>query len=329
MAVGTDFVKAVPMHQYAKGMEEGSMERNFIEEFTAESDIMHQFPMKPEPTGEYQFEKTAELPTVAFRALHEDGNISSGKTTIHKDGTFIMDEYIRVDRALVDRQGDRARSKQERMKAAAMSRNWTDVFLKGDNQTNQREPNGLQNRLTTADTNLFHNNTGSGGGPLSLEKLDVAMVSVNRASHIICSRDLLPYWMKAARDPNLTNSTIVLKENDPLGRVNLNGDPMPRMFYNGLPILWGYEPEEGAGILPFTEVGTGGGGAVTSSIYIVSFGDERLFGIESTPLKVTDEGQVPGSPYLSTHAKWDWGIVKEHSRAASRLTSITKAAFVA
>jgi hypothetical protein len=64
----------------------------------------------------------------------------------------------------------------------------------------------------------------------------------------------------------------------------------PTFFYNGLRILWGYGPDDGAVILPFTEVGAGGGAAQTSSLYVVAYGDERTFAIEGTPLSVEDEG---------------------------------------
>ncbi|MEM7428446.1 MAG: major capsid protein [Pseudomonadota bacterium] len=321
--------KAVSLIEYGKGYEEGSLERAFIETFAATSDVMGALMIKGADRGEYKFRRTAELPTVKFRGFNEAGNESTGKTTIHAEGTFLMDEYIKVDRAEIDRLGEGERMKQERLKIIAMSRHWTDTFLKGDNQSDQREPNGLQNRFTVADTTLFHNSTASGGGALSLEKLDVAMTAVNGVTHLICSRDLLPYWMKAARDPNLTNSTIVLDKTDPLGRVNLRGEPMPYIEYNGVPLLFGYEPDDGGVILPFTEVGTGGGAAQTSSIYPVAMSDERTFGIESTALQVRDEGQLQGSPFVSTHVKWDWGLVNEHPRSGARLTSITKAAFVA
>lgn len=320
--------KAVSLIEYGKGFDEGTLERAFIETFTATSDVMGAFMIKGVSKGEYKFRRTAELPAVKFRGFNEPGNESTGKSTIHSEGTFLMDEYIKVDRAEVDRLGEGERMKQERMKIISMSRHWTDTFLKGDNAADQREPNGIQNRFTRSDINLFHNSTASGGGPLSLEKLDIAMTAVNGVTHLINSRDLLPYWMAAARDPNLTNTTIVLDKKDPLGRVNLRGEPMPYIEYNGVPLLFGYEPDEGGVILPFTEVGAGGGAAQTSSIYPIAMSDERTFGIESTPLQVRDEGQLQGSPFLSTHVKWDWGLVDEHPRSGARLTSITKAKFV-
>jgi hypothetical protein len=319
--VDTNFAQAVPLIEYAKGLPEGTMERAFVETFAAESDVAAVFPMMPATNGLYKFRRTASLPTVAFRGYNEPGNQSSGTTTRHTEGVFLQDEYIRVDRAEVDELGEMERVKQERMKIIAMSRNFTNVLLQGDNSSEPREPNGLQARCNTLGATLIHNSASSGGGALSLGKLDEAIEMVNRPSHIIATRTLRPKFTAAARSPTLTNSTIILDDKDPLGRKV--------MSYNGLPILWGYEPDDGADILPFAEVGSGGGSAVTSSIYVASLGRERFFGIEGVPLKVTDEGQVQGVPVLSTHVKWDIGFVFEHPRSAARLTSITNAAIVA
>jgi hypothetical protein len=48
----------------------------------------------------------------------------------------------------------------------------------------------------------------------------------------------------------------------------------------------------------------------------VACGDERTFAIEGTSLNTKDEGTVPGSPFFSRHAKWDWDIVNEHPRSS-------------
>jgi hypothetical protein len=95
------------------------------------------------------------------------------------------------------------------------------------------------------------------------------------------------------------------------------------MRYKGLPILFGYEPDDSPDMLPFSEVGAGGGAAQTASIYCVSLRDGGLYSIEQTPLTVRPEGQLIGAPFNSTHIKWDWGIAREHPRAVARLTSVT------
>jgi hypothetical protein len=124
----------------------------------------------------------------------------------------------------------------------------------------------------------------------------------------------------AARNSTLTGNQFTA-DTDNIGRKVRR--------YKDLPILFGYEPDDSPDLLPFTEVGSGGGGAVTSSIYCASLRDGGFYIIEQTPMSVMAEGTVPGAPFDSTHIKWDLGFAKEHPRAVARLTSLTAATIVA
>ena len=264
--------------------------------------------------------KTAELPTVKNRAFNEPGNESSGKFEEFHEDTFLMDEYIKVDRALIDRYGPSHRSKQERLKTIAMSQHATRLIISGDNLAEPREPDGLKARATELNVDLFHNSVASGGAPLSLVNLDTVIRMVRKPTHIIMPRSFMPKWDAAARSPTLTNA-MVTTDTDDLGRRVVK--------YGGLPILYGYEPDDSPDLLTFGEVATGGGSAVTASIYVASFSQDGFYLIEQTPLKVTDEGQLAGVPFQSTHVKWDWGLMREHPRSIARLTSVTNAAITA
>lgn len=312
--------KPIWLVDYAKGLPENSLERPFVETFAAESDVLRALPILPATMGIREATRATELPTVKNRAFNEAGNESSGKFEIHQEDTFLMDEYIKVDRALIDRYGPNHRSKQEKLKITAMSQHATRIILKGDNSTEPREPDGLQTRCKTLNVDLFHNSVASGGGPLSLLNLDILVRSVRNATHLIFPRELMPYCDAAARDPALTNAMFT-NEPDDLGRKVTK--------YGSLPILYGYEPDDSPDLLPFIEVGTGGGAAQTASIYCVSFTQDGFYAIEQTKLSVKDEGQLPGVPFESTHIKWDWGMMREHPRSTARLTSITKAKIIA
>jgi hypothetical protein len=183
---------------------------------------------------------------------------------------------------------------------------FTQKLIKGDTTSNPREPSGLQARCNTLAINLFHNSASSGGAALSLANLDLLYWSVNRPTHWMVPRGLMPYFDIAARSSTLTNQTLAYTKDDFGRRI---------MAYKGLPILFGYEPDDSPDMLPFTEVASGGGGAVTGSIYLASFRDGGLYGIEQTALNVEPEGRIVGAPFESTHIKWDWGIAREHPRA--------------
>jgi len=174
---------------------------------------------------------------------------------------------------------------------------------------------------TTAITgNLIVNNAASGGGALSLQKLDQLYWLVNRPTHWIMPRGMMPQWDTVARNNTLVNQTVSYAEDDVGRRI---------IKFKGLPILFGYEPDDSPDLLPFNEVAAGGGSAVTSSIYCVSFREGGFYAIEQTPLSVMPEGPTVGQPFDSTHIKWDYGFAREHPKAIARLSSITNALIVA
>ena len=317
------YANAVTLAEYAKGLEEGSLERVFVETFTQTSDLLGAMPIRPAVKGKFRYERMTSLPSVAQRAMNEAGHISSGKFDLGEENVFLMDEYIQVDRAAVDLLGPASRYRQERAKMIAMAQNASRVLVNGDNVNDPRECNGFKKRFITQNTNLFDNSVASGGAALSLVNLDITRRSVNKATHWIFPYNLMAFVDAAARSPTLTNNQFMQGMDQDLGRIVTK--------LAGLPILYGYEPDDSPLLLDFTEVGTGGGAAVTASIYCVSLDkvDERCFMVEGTPLSVRDEGQLQGQPFLSTAIKWDWGMATVHPRSGSRLTSVTKATIVA
>lgn len=310
----------IPLVEYAKALPQDNPARTFVENMIDQSDVMRTILFKPVSGGKAAYLDIASTPTVGFRGINEAGGEAIGSYNLREEDTFFIDEYIKVDRAVVDRLGDEGRAKQEKLKTIALAQMFSQNLIKGDNSSNPRQPNGLQSRSNTLTVNLIHNSVGAGGAALSLANMDQLYWLVNRPTHWIVPRGLMPFFDIAARSNSLTN-TVMSMEKDDFGRVIIK--------YKGLPLLYGYEPDDTPDLLPFTEVGAGGGGAVTSSIYCVSFRDGGCYAIEQTPLNVTDEGLMVGIPFLSTHIKWDWGIAKEHPRSVARLTSITAATIVA
>jgi hypothetical protein len=310
----------VTLAQYASTLDESSPTRTFVENMVRESDVLAAVPFLPAQNGKRAFMDISSLPTTGFRGLNEAGNQGTGTFNLREEDTFFIDEYILVDRAMIDRLGPEHKYKQERLKSISLGQLFTTQFMKGDHSLNPRTPTGLQARCNNPQYNLFYNSVASGGAALSMVNLDILYWNTNKPTHWIFPRGLMPYVDAAARNSSLVNQTIAFDKDD-YGRAI--------MKYRGLPILFGYEPDDTPDMLPFTEVGQGGGAAVTSSIYCVSFRDGGLYAIEQTPMSVIPEGPVVGAPFDSTHIKWDWGIAREHPRAVSRLSSITQAALVA
>jgi hypothetical protein len=310
----------VTLAQYASTLSEGNPTRAFVENMVRESDIMAAIPFKGATMGKAAFMDISSIPTVGFRGLNQPGNQGTGTFNLREEDTFFIDEYIMVDRAMIDRLGTEHRYKQERLKSIALGQLFTQQLMKGDHTLNPVSPSGIQSRCNNPQYNLFYNSVASGGAPLSLVNLDILYWNVNKPTHWIFPRGLMPYVDAIARNSQVVNQTIAFDKDD-FGRSI--------MKYRGLPILFGYEPDDTPDVLPFTEVGQGGGAAQTASIYCVSFRDGGFYAIEQTPMAVIPEGPVVGAPFESTHIKWDWGVAREHPRAIARLSSITAAAITA
>lgn len=306
--------------EYTKTLAENNPTRTFVENMIAESDLLRAMPILPAQYGKRAFMDIGSLPTVGFRGLNEAGNQGTASFNLREEDTFFIDEYIFVDRAIIDRLGVEHKYRQEKAKSIALSQYFTQNVIKGDNSSNVRTPNGMQSRCLLLGTNLFNNSAASGGAALSIANLDALYWAVNKPTHWIVPRGLMPYFDAAARNNTLVNQTVQYAEDD-FGRRIIK--------FKGLPILFGYEPDDSPDMLPFNEVAAGGGAAVTSSIYCVSLRDGGFYAIEQTPLTMMAEGPMVGQPFDSTHLKWDWGLAREHPRAIARLTSITAAALVA
>ena len=303
--------------EYAKGLEVGDGNKPYIEVFAQSSDILQAIPFEGMRGATYEFYREAELPVLGFRAINQEGTRGSGKIEPFQESSFIIDHDLDVDRAIIDRHGESRRSREENMQVKAAGKLWTDTFLKGDNTTDPKEFNGVQKRATG--DRVVNNSVAAGGAALSLYNLDEAVRRTYAPTHIIAPFDIQSRFMQAARNTGI--SGFVIQNWDEIAR--------PKMTYAGLPILWGYPRTLDGGILPFTEVGAGGGAAVTTSIYVVSFSEGGLRGIQIRPMSVRDFGLLEDGITYRSHLTWDTGLVDEHPFALTRLTSITNAAFVA
>lgn len=323
ISVPATITAPLSLAEYAKTLDESSRERVFVENLAKTSDLLAAFPFLPAQNGKKEFMDIGRLPTVGFRNFNAQGNNDTGTFNLREEDTFPIDEFVQVDRALVDRLGPQHRYKQLELKNISLAQFASQIIIKGDNSAaGAKQPNGIQIRCNQANINLFNNSAASGGAALSLAQLDILYWSVNKPTHWLFPRSLMPYLDAAARNSTLTGQSLAYDAApDEFGRRI--------MRYKGLPILFGYEPDDTPDLLPMTEVAAGGGAAVTGSIYCLSMGDGKFYGIEQTPLDVGEFTRLTGTPFDVAGIKWDWGIVREHPRAFSRLTSITAATIVA
>lgn len=319
--------------EYAKGLQ-NPVASGMIEQFAKSSDVLETCPFKSANQGLNRFSRETSEPTVAFRALNAEPDISHGSEEEFQDACFPISGLIEHDRVLAKRFGPRKRAlyMMGQMKKAA--RVWTDTFINGDNSADPKEWDGMKQRLVATnagaaaadvngssdDSRLLANGVGSGGAALSLAKIDLAESLVNQPTHLIMSRRMHIKFKAAARDPDLTNNRITMDMDSQLGRrVTRYGDMI---------ILHGYEASKDAAFLPFNEVAYGGGSAVTTSLYVVSFREDGVCGLQtSEPEYVpvdTDRGVFERDLF-----EWDNGITIEDFYSALRVSSVTDAAIVA
>ncbi|MEO6381973.1 MAG: major capsid protein [Nitrobacter sp.] len=318
--MATDLITVV---EYAKGFDQADIRRPIIEMFARSADIFEVLPFEGMIGSVFQFYRQAVLPLPGFRAINEGSTSGHGTITPLQEPSAIIDHDIDVDRAIVDRHGPERRNYENEMGMTAFGQLWTTKLTKGDRTSNPREFNGLQVRAAKY-SRAQHNSAASGGAALSLAKLDVAINSVNRPTHIFAPYDSRPLWIQAARTSTL--SGFVMQDFDVSGAKGVGG---LKASYAGLPFLWGYPKDDHPAALSFNEVASGGGSAVTGSLYVLSIGEGRFRGIQVKPMEVRDIGLLQDGKTYRTHLSWDCGLVDEHKYSLVRLDSWTNAAIVA
>ena len=255
----------------------------------------------------YNVEET--LPGIGFRGVNESFTESTGIINPKTENLAIAGGDLDVDKFIVDTMGADQRAVQESMKIKALALAWTKTFIKGDNETEPREFDGLQVRLT-GDALIANHSTGAG---LSLAKLDEAIDAVDGATHIIMSKSVRRRLTVAARTAAIGgNITYTLDE---FGRQVTN--------YNGIPILIADKDNTNTDILGFTETGS------TASIYVVAFGEGQVQGLENGGMSVRDLGELEDKAAYRTRIEWYSCFGVFTPRTAARLKNITDAAATA
>jgi len=192
------------------------------------------------------------------------------------------------------------------MKIKALALSWTKTFIKGDSESDPREFDGLQKRLS-GDAIIANHATGAG---LSLAKLDEAIDYVDDANVILMSKAMRRRLTEAARDTAVGGYITYMQ--DEFGRQVT--------MYNDLPIVIIDKDNNNNQILDFSEAGN------TTSIYILSIGEGRVSGIENGSMDVRDMGELEGKPSFRTRIEWYNSMAVFAPYSAARIKNITDVA---
>lgn len=316
--------------EYAKTFTDPKV-RSVIELFPEAVDFWGIIPYKTAPGGRYGYQREGALPTnMAFRGINETPSEGRGVLNDFTEQCFPLAGNLDVDRVLINRFGDERRAREENMQIKAKAKKWADTFIGGDNASNPREWTGAKQRLRAVgsgstsvdgsnyDSRIVANSTASGGGPLSLSMLDIAIGNTTNPNAILLPKAIRDRLPAAVRDAGVGGLYTNDKED--------MGHRVER--YKGIPLYVGYELSPLGTFLPFNEVAFGGGAAVTASIYIFNFSEDGVCGLETSPMEVTDIGLTEGGVLYRTNVEHDQGMAYEGAYAATRMTSITNAAIV-
>lgn len=289
---------------------------SIIKIYAEESDILLNLPLKDIPGNTYKYDQEQALPGVAFRGINEGYTESTGVLNPQIESLTIAGGDLDVDKFIVDTMGQQQRAVQESLKTKALAHKISNTFIKGDSTANVKEFDGLQIRL--GGNQLIAAGSASGGDALSLQILDQAIDAVDNPTHLIVSKAMRRLLTTAAR--NYQIGGFITYDVDAFGRKITK--------YNDLPLLIADKNSDVYATLAFNEANPGGGSAVGTSIYVVSFGDNMLEGMQNGIMNVRDLGELQTKPVFRTRVEWYVGLVLEHPRAAARLYGIKNAAVV-
>lgn len=301
----------------AAKLETGDVVRQaIIELYAGSSDVLQNLPFDSINGNALKYNREESLPGVGFRGVNESYSASTGVLNPLVETLVIAGGDLDVDKFIVDTMGQAQRSTHEAMKVRALSLAWTRKFLKGDNQTDPREFDGLQVRVTG--NQKIQAGTTANGTALSLQVLDQAIDQTLNPTHIIMSKAMRRRLTTAAR--NYQVGGFITWDKNAFGqRVAM---------YNDLPILTVDLDNAGASILGFDEACTSGT-ATGTSIYVVSMGDGGVMGIQNGGIDVRDLGELQTAPVYRTRVEWYNGFGVFNGRAATRIWSIADAAVAA
>jgi len=252
------------------------------------------------------WKRETELGDVGFRAFNDSYDESYAQVQQYSEALKLFGGDIRVDRAIVDLEGAQARAFQVQAKVRAMRLAFEALFINGDSNSTAAEFDGLSVRLPAADyaTNSQVIRNASSASALDLGALDEAIDAVDAqggSKYLIMSKSARRHLSAVARASNQID----------IVRSEFGGQ---QLVYGGLPVLEIDRDHKNVAILDSN--------TASQSIYVVSFGNDHVTGIQNGGPQVRDLGEDTASPTLVTRVEWYCGLALINGRSAARLTNV-------
>ena len=252
------------------------------------------------------YKREESLGDVGFRSFNDGYTESYAEVRQYSEALKLFGGDVKVDRAIVELEGPQARAYQIQAKTRAMRLAFEALFINGDSNSNAAEFDGLNLRLPAAEAGSHSQiiENANSAAALSLDKLDEAIDAVDAQGgqkYLIASKSARRHLSAIAR----ANGQIDIERSEFGGQ---------QLVYGGVPVLELDRDHKNVAILDSDPT--------DQSIYVVSFGNDHLTGIQNGGPQVRDLGEDTSAPVLVTRVEWFCGLALINGRAAARLTNI-------
>ena len=246
------------------------------------------------------WKREESLPDVGFRNYNGSLSESYAEVSQQSESLKLFGGDIKVDKAIIDLEGGEAKAYQIQSRVRAMRMAWEALFINGDSNQSPSEFDGLAARIKSGSSQYFAN----GGGALDLGKLDEVIDNVDAqggSKYIVCSKSARRALTRSAR----ANNQI---------EIGRNEFGYQQTTYMGLPLLELDRDHKNVAILDSAPT--------DQDLYVVSFGNDHLTGIQNGGVNVRELGESHDQPQLITRVEGYCGMALINGRAAARLSGI-------
>jgi len=303
--------------EYAKGAGLNTKRGTIIELFAKANSLLNAMTFETVMGSGVDYDQEATLPGVAFRGINEEYTASAGVINPMHDPLKIAGGTLDVDSALIKMFGEGVRSKHEGMKIKALSLKIARMIIKGDSQADAKEFDGLQRRLDNDQKIHVTSGATDSVGALTLAKLDEAIDQTENPTCLVMNVKTRRLLTTASRTASIGGYVTYTQDNW--------GRQVPQ--YADLPILDAGKDNTNTDIIPVTET-AGDSGADSTSVYVISFTDGHVEGIQHGVMDVKDLGLTDSGVIYRTLVEWLVGMALYHPRGATRLWNISTATAV-
>ena len=246
------------------------------------------------------WKREESLPDVGFRNYNGALAESYAEVSQQSESLKLFGGDIKVDAAIINLEGAEAKAYQIQSRVRAMRMAWEALFINGDSNQSPSEFDGLAARIASGSSQFFAN----GGGALDLGKLDEAIDNVDAQGgrkYLVMSKSLRRALTRQTR----LNTQIDITRNE-FGYQQYS--------YMGLPVLELDRDHKNVAILDSDPA--------AQDMYVVSFGNDHLTGIQNGGVNVRELGEDHAQPQMITRVEWYCGLALINGRAAARLQGI-------